>query len=83
MNASNHAGNPGMIYRGWHIEPLAIPCADGRWLGTCEIRQTGVPDSEGAQAMLANLVRSSKHDAIVDICRHARREIDAIFALPY
>lgn len=71
------------IYRGWRIEPFAIPCADGSWLGTCEIRQTDVPNSEGAQAMLTNVVRQSKNDAIADIRASARHEIDSIFAFPY
>jgi hypothetical protein len=70
------------IYRGWRIEPFAIPCADGSWLGTCEIRQTDVPDSEGTQAMLANVVRQSKSEAIADIRDCARHEIDSIFGLP-
>lgn len=84
MTANNlETNNKEMIYRGWHIEPFAIPCGDGSWLGTCEIRQTNVPDSEGAHAMLANLIRQNKSEAIADICQHARQEIDSTFAFPY
>ena len=75
-------GNSETIYRGWHIEPFAIPGMDGTWLGTCEIRQADCPPSEGAQAMLVNLVRKSKLEAIADISEQAKRQIDAIFAEP-
>ncbi len=70
------------IYRGWHIEPLAIPGLDGDWLGTCEIRQANCPASESSRAMLVNVKRKSKHEAIVAIIEHARRQIDAIFGEP-
>ena len=76
------SSNAETTYRGWRIEPLAIPSGDGNWLGTCEIRQAACPPSEGAQAMLANVIRKSKREAIADISEHARRQIDAIFADP-
>ncbi len=76
------SSNTKAIYRGWHIEPFAIPGLDGNWLGTCEIRQANCPASDGAQAMLVNVKRKSKGEAIVDIIEHARRQIDAIFGEP-
>lgn len=75
--------NPQTTYRGWQIEPFAIPGWDGNWLGTCEIRQVDCPPSEGAQAMLVNVVRKSKREAIDDISNYARRQIDAIIAEPF
>jgi hypothetical protein len=76
------SNNSEAIYRGWCIEPFAIPSENGNWLGTCEIRQTDCPPSDAAQAMLANVLRKSKREAIADISEAARRQIDAMFGEP-
>jgi|GEM_PF-909888 len=72
-----------ILYRGWHIEPFAIPGGDGTWQGTCEIRKLDGTSSDSALAVLGSVVRKTKKDAISDICEQARHVIDSSCAFPY
>ena len=77
------SGKSVISYRGWTVSPLAIPVAGGNWHGTCEIRKIDGTSSDATLYTLGNVVRSTKEDAIAEICEQARREIDSTFALPY
>jgi hypothetical protein len=77
------SGNSEIFYRGWKIEPFAIPCADGYWQGTCEIRKLDGTSSDGALVALGSVVRKVKKDAIADVCEQARHVIDSSCAVPY
>ena len=75
--------NSEILYRGWRIEPFAIPNADGSWQGSCEIVKLNETPDDGVLATLGDVVRRTKEDAIADICEHARHVIDASCAFPY
>ena len=75
--------NSEILYRGWRIEPLAIPSVGGGWVGTCEIRKLDGTSSDSTLTSIDNVVRDTKDDAIGDICMDAQRVIDASCAFPY
>ena len=74
--------NREILYRGWRIEPFAIPCADGNWEVSCEIKKLDGTSDDSASAFLENVVRKTKEDAIADACVHARNTIDSSWAVP-
>ena len=75
-------GNVEISYRGWIIRPLAIPHADGGWLASCEIEKFDAPLDDDSQGLLGDVLCESKEDAIAQICKQARHQIDAITAVP-
>ena len=83
MEKTMNSKNSEILYRGWRIEPFAIPSATGSWVGTCEIRKLDGTSSDSTLTSIDNVVRDTKDEAIADICKNAQRVIDASCAFPY